>query len=298
MNKRLGFSLFLLLILVTPFFASAQSLVPCGLTDKLPNQCEFCDLIELIQRVINFIIVKLAAPVATLLIAFAGIKLIVKADNETSRTEAKQLLKDILVGFLWILLAWSVILAVLNVLVKNSPQDPSSNWFKLKCFRYPVPEADFRTFQGGNAAYPVRPQDCPNCVELSRSEFNIKNNGKVNPSILPNMNVLKTELEKRGIKTSDWQITEAWPPTTEHKNECHRYGTCFDANTTDMANITKFSEAANVAKLRAVYEVGSQEEANKIKSQLSKDAKVEILVLPPINGKAQITAPHFSVYKI
>ena len=112
------------------------------------------------------------------------------------------------------------------------------------------------------------------------------------------MNVLKTELEKRGIKTSDWQITEAWPPTTEHKNECHRYGTCFDANTTDMANITKFSEAANVAKLRAVYEVGSQEEANKIKSQLSKDAKVEILVLPPINGKAQITAPHFSVYKI
>jgi hypothetical protein len=89
----------------------------------------------LIQNVINFIILDLAAPVATLLIAWAGIKLMINAESEDERKKAKQLLKDILVGFLWILFAWFVVILIMDTLVSDSIKGPGSSWFKIQCDR-------------------------------------------------------------------------------------------------------------------------------------------------------------------
>ncbi|MDO8492508.1 MAG: pilin [bacterium] len=124
--------LYLLVFLPSHFVFAQNPLVPCGIT----FQCQLCDLVVLVQNVINFIILYLAAPVATLLIAWAGIKLIVNAENEGERTKAKQLLKDILVGFLWVLCAWFVVILIVGTLVKDAGvASKDSPWFKIECNR-------------------------------------------------------------------------------------------------------------------------------------------------------------------
>ena len=94
-------------------------------------------------------------------------------------------------------------------------------------------------------------------------------------------------------RATNWQITEAWPPTVSHSNPCHYNGTCVDTNFKDTNNvtakkITSFIDDANKQGLRAVYEVKTQGEVDK----LIKDGV-------PANNIAKvekITAPHFSVY--
>ncbi len=274
-------------------------LVPCGRSDSLSDQCQFCHLIELIQRVINFIIVFLAAPIATLLIAFAGIKLVTQADNESSRTEAKQLLKDILVGFLWILLAWSAVIAVLNILVKDKPQGAESNWFKIKCFdNYKPAEFDFRTAQGGGLSnVPVRPQDCTNCVALPSG---IPTNGnacqgqgggascQISQNIIPNLSAMwgDSRASEIGLRAS-----ELWPPVVTHSDPCHRAGTCIDASLTvkTAENIKIAQEIARNSGMRAQYEVATNERLNELRNQGITDIIV-VNRTPPISE-------HFSVYK-
>lgn len=121
------------LFFLLPIEVYAQKpLVPCGLNANLSDQCQLCDLVKLVQNVIDFIILYLAAPFATLLIAWAGIKLMVFADNESERTKARQLLWDILIGFLVILLAWTIVIVIMNALVKDSKAEDSS-WFRIEC---------------------------------------------------------------------------------------------------------------------------------------------------------------------
>jgi len=147
----LGFFILAFAILFPSLTLAQQPLVPCGLEANLADQCQLCHLVELVQRVINFIIVYLAAPFATLLIAWAGINLMVFADNEGKRKEAKQLLKDILVGFLFILLAWTIVIVIMNMLVNDTIKTPGSSWFEIKCAPgYGAPNLGLDQFQGGD----------------------------------------------------------------------------------------------------------------------------------------------------
>lgn len=106
--------------------------VPCG-TDLTDNECNFCYLIKMIQRVFRFLI-YLAAPLVTLLIAWAGIKLIVNAENTSERENAKTLLKDALVGFILMLMAGFIVNLILGLLV-SADKRPAGWWWggNLKC---------------------------------------------------------------------------------------------------------------------------------------------------------------------
>lgn len=307
-----GFLTLILFVFLFPALAFAQSpLVPCGLATDLSDQCQLCHLVELVQRVINFIVLYLAAPAATLLIAWAGIRLMVYAENETERTAAKQLLKDILVGFLWILFAWTLVIIIMNALVKdNNAKD--SKWYKIDCAEgYGAPNISLDQYQGGGLdVVPVRPGEnvtCTSCKAIPNG-IPIKStnacatgyNCQISSEIVLNVLALNSQLQSAGIDSSEWQITEAWPPTGYtptnptgiHQARCHGTGTCIDANLTIAAtadNIKTFSEAADKSGMRAVYEVKTQAEADALKKQLPASVNVAV-----VSG---ITAPHFSVYK-
>jgi hypothetical protein len=158
----------LLMSILFPNFSYAQSpLVPCGLSSNLSDQCQFCHLTELIQNVIRFIILYLAAPVATLLFAWAGMNLMIHADSEGERGKAKQLLKDIIIGFLWILFAWTVVNIILSTLVDKS-QIASGSWFKIQCSQdYKTPNMDFTSYQGNGITIlgDVNASDGANIIE-------------------------------------------------------------------------------------------------------------------------------------
>jgi hypothetical protein len=140
-----------------------------------------------------------------------------------------------------------------------------------------------RTVQAIKAGQATRPQPpsggdaqtakCTGCVTVP-SDVTIKSGiacqsnvhgCQISSGMLTSLRGLNTNL--RG--TTDWQVTEAFPPagyTTAnpkgiHDSACHGNGTCIDANITGPAsasNVFAFLRAADKAGLRAVYEVTTQ----------------------------------------
>lgn len=134
-----------------PGIGSDGGLVPCG-NDLTKGECNFCHLIELIRRVFKFLI-YLAAPLVTLLIAWAGIKLMVNADNPSERESAKTLLKDALVGFILMLMAGFIVNLILGMLVSSSARAGTNWWWggNLKCENViPNMDVNFLYVEGTN----------------------------------------------------------------------------------------------------------------------------------------------------
>lgn len=106
MNKRI---IFLSLLLTLPFFASAQAggLVNCGKTN--PDDCNYDKLIQLIQNLLNFVIYVIATPIATILIALSGFKMVTSGGDQKSYDNAKKVLKNVMIGYVVMLSAFIII---------------------------------------------------------------------------------------------------------------------------------------------------------------------------------------------
>lgn len=86
-----------------------------------------------------------------------------------------------------------------------------------------------------------------------------------------------------------------------HSAECHKASppTCGDYNfppgvKPTANNINFITDSAQKAGGRAVYEVGTKEEADQLKLAGVKS----VIYVPPKDGKPGVTAPHFSFYSI
>ena len=99
--------------LLVPLLASAQGgIVPCT------NNCGFEELITLIQRVIDFIIVT-GTSVAALLFAWAG-WLYMSARGDTGQIgKAHNVFTTVFWGYVIILSAWLVVRTILDALLKS-----------------------------------------------------------------------------------------------------------------------------------------------------------------------------------
>lgn len=78
--------------------------------------CNFNSFIETINRVINFLIVFIAFPVVAIVVAWAGVKLILSGGNESAKSYAKEVLRKVLIGFIVALLCWSIVKLILITL--------------------------------------------------------------------------------------------------------------------------------------------------------------------------------------
>ena len=133
---------------------------------------------------------------------------------------------------------------------------------------------------------------CYSCVDMSDYGIQCKDNCKANSDFVGKVKPFADDLNENGLPADSWRVTEAWPPTVQHKAQCHNNGTCVDVNfTSDQyrtpENINKVATAADQNGLNAVYEVKTEQ-----RKQELQNAGVKNVIV--VSG---ITAEHFSVYE-
>ena len=113
----------------------AQSgLVPCG-TEKeeikttidangvstdtggdIINPCQFEHLFELVNKVINYVFTFLVVPIAAIIFAISGFKLLFSGGNSSKMAEAKKSMINVAIGLAVAAGAWLIIHTLLNIL--------------------------------------------------------------------------------------------------------------------------------------------------------------------------------------
>jgi len=96
-------------------------LIPCE-----GNACGICDIFKLISNVVNFATFKLASPIAGIIMAYGGIKMIISGGNESERSKGVNALQSAVYGILITFGAWVIVNSIIGGLSGNSL---SSSWY-------------------------------------------------------------------------------------------------------------------------------------------------------------------------
>ncbi|MEK7599317.1 MAG: hypothetical protein AAB474_02640 [Patescibacteria group bacterium] len=115
-NKTLFFIFIFFFLFFNP--ALAAGLVPCGGERQEP--CNTCDLINLANTIINFLIKDIIAPLAALGILAAGIVILTAGGSESRLGQGKQMLWNILIGFIIVMSAWLIVSTILAHLITGA----------------------------------------------------------------------------------------------------------------------------------------------------------------------------------
>jgi len=97
------------ILIFTPLFASA-TLVTCG--NEGQAACGFTDLIILVKSLLTYILV-IAAPLASIMFAYAGFIYMTSQGNSSKRTKANQIFTNVGIGLFFIAGAWLIVKAVI-----------------------------------------------------------------------------------------------------------------------------------------------------------------------------------------
>lgn len=318
MRRALPFLIVSVLLLV-PVAASAQvlgPLVPCG-NDVNKNgvldaseQCQACHAVELAQNIINFL-VYIASFLAVLIFSWAGFLYVTAAGDTGKIGRAHAMFTDVALGFVIVLAGWLVIDTVMKYLFQNLNEGEKGSelyeetktsfgpWNQINCVKPPpVYESVPGGTSVGNGSTPPPGASCTDCATLG-SNLQVSPRAcsgtapcQVSTTLAPRLNGLAADLTAQGIDTSQWRVTEAWPPTVTHQNACHNAGTCVDANFSGTQaspdRISAFISAADKNNLRAVYEVKTAAERDSLVSSGVPASNIQVVT--------RITGPHFSVY--
>jgi hypothetical protein len=142
--RSLWYALGGLLWALIPVIAESQGLVPCGTSNGIQTSyaglnayqtssisCNLCDLGELAQRIVNWLVV-VSIPVATVLFAYSGWLLFTSGANPTQIDKAKKTGWAVLVGFCIVLGAWLLVQTSLKILLKDNMY---RGWNQITCDR-------------------------------------------------------------------------------------------------------------------------------------------------------------------
>jgi hypothetical protein len=116
---------FLFNLIMFPYFTNAadtyrtgRGLVPrCNIGNIVgtdyENSCDFDDFMEIINRLINFVLFVLATPLFAILIMYAGFLYMFDGGNSKNVSQAKSIFKNALWGYVIALVAWLVVKTIL-----------------------------------------------------------------------------------------------------------------------------------------------------------------------------------------
>ncbi len=122
--KKFIVYIFILSILITPVLVGAADLVPCGIKDpevlklhpEYAKDCQFGHLLLLINNVVNFILFRLAVPIAAIAFCYAGLQLLTSGGSEEKMSQAKKVFGNVAIGLFFVAGAWLIVHTILTLL--------------------------------------------------------------------------------------------------------------------------------------------------------------------------------------
>lgn len=120
-------SLIIFLVLIMPVLSlavdppSASSLVPCNNTPDAKGvvayPCGFTQLMDMVNKVIHFVLFDMVLPIAAIMFAYAGFSMITAGEESSSaRTKAKNIFFNTIIGLAIAIAAWLIIRTILSIL--------------------------------------------------------------------------------------------------------------------------------------------------------------------------------------
>ncbi len=97
--------IFSVAVLVLPVAASA-AIVPCG---ELGNPCNLCDLYDLTQNIVNFLMWGVAPSLAVFIIAWGGFNILIAGGEPAKKQAGYKAIKTAIIGLLIVFGAWIII---------------------------------------------------------------------------------------------------------------------------------------------------------------------------------------------
>lgn len=131
-----------------------QPLVPCGLRTDDPDStninesldCTPCGLLTLGRNIIDFILIGLMPPLATLFFIWGGFQIMTSGANIGSVSHGREIMWTTFMGIVVMLCSWLIVNTLLSSL---SPGGVFQNWWQFQC------TWDTTTTEGGNV--PITP---------------------------------------------------------------------------------------------------------------------------------------------
>ncbi len=104
------------ILIISPYLSFAQGLVPCG--NEGQRQCTYKDLFTLADKVINFLLFKIAIPLAVLMVIWGGINILTSAGNEGKVKRGREIITGTFVGIAIAFGAWLIVETIIKVFFK------------------------------------------------------------------------------------------------------------------------------------------------------------------------------------
>jgi type IV secretory pathway VirB2 component (pilin) len=122
----------LIMMLAIPLFAGAvdeKGLVPCA-----AGECNFCDLLTMLQNILNFITKYVLVTGAIIFLMIGGFNMITSGGSPAKYKKGWDIIKATLIGVVIAFSAWFLVNTVLNILaVKENGEGMNLPWDKIEC---------------------------------------------------------------------------------------------------------------------------------------------------------------------
>lgn len=139
-------------------FAFAKDIIPCGPASLgFSEECNACQLYQLIQNVIDFITLQIAPVLAVVMILVGAFFLITAGGSEESVKKGRDIITKTIIGILIIMGSWLVIDTVLLGLAKDYSSSGTKPWNKIKCDIIPQEAKPSRVAPSGTPTTPTKP---------------------------------------------------------------------------------------------------------------------------------------------
>lgn len=106
-------ALFLVIFLI-PSSANAAGLVPCGNPDQ--QACTINDFFTMLSNIYDFIVLKIATPLAIAMVTIGGILLLVSAGNPSLSSLGRKTLWAAVIGLVLAYGSWVILKFILNTI--------------------------------------------------------------------------------------------------------------------------------------------------------------------------------------
>lgn len=108
-------------ILTVPLISFSQGQNPSTTTGLVPctdgKSCDFNALMDLVNNVIEFILKYMALPIAAIMFAYAGLKMITAGGEAAhARTQAKEIFMNTIIGLIIAVAAVLIVKTILSIL--------------------------------------------------------------------------------------------------------------------------------------------------------------------------------------